>query len=232
MKRSKFIELFNSENGFIKIEFKNNVIDYNLYTALYIQSNYEYILREFNLNNIRLNNIKLNVTSYSGYIEVNLNEIYDHIINEHNILGQNKKLYRIESQDNLGIYNAGGFYLLSEKSNNKRKDPAYDDNLNHIFDSINDYSASGYKTKWNFAFENIEDLKEWISDKETYINLRDDNRHFHIKEIYVPENMIIVGNKQVIFQSEKIRTINKIEIKIFEKDFNLKILSHYNRLIQ
>lgn len=85
---------------------------------------------------------------------------------------------------------------------------------------MNDYnSTEKYKGDWNFAFDNLEDLKSWIGNKETYLNILNDKRGFNIKEIIVPDYMVINGDKQVIFKNDRIRTTNKIEFKTLEKYF-------------
>lgn len=216
MNRNKFLKLF--KDSFIEVKIDDKKIDNNLYINLKILTHIEEELKLFNLNEIRFIGFKskeLNIDN--NILKINLNEIYDYISKEHNITGLNRKLYRIESNDNLGIYNAGGAYLFKNKG---LGDPYHDEKLNTIFDSMNDYnSTEKYKGDWNFAFDNLEDLKSWIGNKETYLNILNDKRGFNIKEIIVPDYMVINGDKQVIFKNDRIRTTNKIEFKTLEKYF-------------
>jgi len=172
----------------------------------------------FNLPNLNIAKFSPEKQIEKDLLKFNINELYDYIINENNLLVQNIKLYRIESKDNLGIYDAGGLYLFDETENNLRLDPYNDNKLNHIFNSINDYDIDKkYKSKWKFAFENKEDLNKWIGSQKTYENIINDNRGFHIKELLVPENMVIKGNNQVIYKSEHVRMTSKIELQNLNK---------------
>jgi hypothetical protein len=172
----------------------------------------------FNLPNLNIAKFSPEKIIEKDLLKFNINELYDYIINENNLLGQNIKLYRIESKDNLGIYDAGGLYLFDETEKNLRLDPYNDNKLNHIFNSINDYDIDKkYKSKWKFAFENKEDLNKWIGSQKTYENIINDNRCFHIKELLVPENMVIKGNNQVIYKSEHVRMTSKIELQNLNK---------------
>jgi hypothetical protein len=226
MKRERFIELFNDSNTELNIDIEQGV-DANNYIKLYLLSEkFSHVwdkigLPEYRLFGFKMQHAKKNENIYT----INLNELYDHIANEHLLLGQDVTLYRIESADNLGIYNAGGKYLFSENSNNNRLDPFYDDKLNTIFNSINDYNINQYKNEWNFAFLKLEDLAKWIHDSETYQNIKNDYRKFNIKEIKVPENMVIIGHDQVIYKKSNIRSIKKLDFNTIENNFitqNLK----------
>lgn len=177
-------------------------------------NNYKNEFSIFNLTNLNIEKFSPEKQFENNFLRFNINELYDHIINEHNLLGQNIKLYRIESKDNLGIYDAGGLYLFDEDEKDFRLDPFNDKKLNNIFNSMNDYDIDKkYKSKWKFAFQNKEDLNKWIGGKKTYQNILNDNRSFHIKELLVPENMVIKGDNQVIYKSEHVRMSFKIELK-------------------
>lgn len=229
MKRERFIELFNDSNTELNIEIDKN-IDAKNYIKLYLLSEkFSHVWDKIGLPEYRLFNFKMQYTKQNGnQYSINLNELYDHIANEHILLGQDITLYRIESETGLGIYDAGGQYLFSEESNRKRSDPFYDAKLNQIFDSINDYNTDKYKNEWNFAFSKLEDLSNWVNDKETYQNIKDDYRKFNIKQITVPENMIIVGNGQVIYKKSNTRSVKTLNFNTIENIFLEKQLKRSN----
>lgn len=219
MNRNEFLKLFNSNH--IELEVEEKDVENILKINLMILSKKTKEIDSFNLNTVRFMGFKPKDKSFeNNTLKININEIYDHIIEEHNLLGQNKKLYRLESSDNLGIYDAGGIYLFSEEQRRKKNDPFYDDKLNSIFDSINDNGGiAKYKGDWKFAFDKLEDLIEWIGDNETYLNISKDSRGFNIKEITVPENMIIYGNKQAIFKDNSVRETLKLNLNTIEHQF-------------
>lgn len=230
MKRDRFIQLFNNNNPELNIKIDQNIADVNTYIKLYLLSEkFDHVwdkigLPEYRLFNFKMQHSKQNENEYS----INLNELYDHIANEHTLLGQDITLYRIESADGLGIYNAGGHYLFSEESRKRINDPFYDEKLNKIFNSINDYNINQYKNEWNFAFLKLEDLSNWIHDKQTYQNIKEDYRKFEIKQITVPENMLIIGNEQVIYKKDSIRSIKKLKFDIIENEFMPQKSKHKN----
>lgn len=219
MNRNEFLKLFKSNYLELNIEQKN--INNHIHINLSILSKINNELNFFNLNEIRLIGFKPREKIFENNIlKINVNEIYDHVIKEHNILGQNRTLYRVESNNDLGIYDAGGLYLFSEDIRKVKNDPYYDNKLKSIFDSMNDYeSKRKYKGDWKFAFENLDDLIEWIGDKETYLNILNDSKGFRIKELTIPENMIIYGAKQAIYKKDSVRSEIKINFNYIEKNF-------------
>ena len=220
MKRSRFIELFNSDNGILKIELKSQTTDYHFYTAIYLQSKFSHIFDKLNIKNLRLTKFRSKYSEvFDSSLNLNLNELYDFMVEEHNILGQNKTLYRLESKSGLGVYDSGGYYLFNEEHNKKRPDPFSDNKINHIFNSVNDYDSQTYKSEWKFAFSSLDELKNWIQDEKTFNNLKNDNRGYHIKEFLVPENMVIEGDSQIIFKDKFVRTSKSINLDSLNFDF-------------
>ncbi len=248
MNRDYFLNTFKTENNIITInlkdykEFFDTKIFQNLIMTMdlnndesidteeifnsrldsiikrHLLNQYQNEFSNFNLTNLNIGKFSPEKQIEKDLLKFNINELYDYIINENNLLGQNIKLYRIESKDNLGIYDAGGLYLFDENENNLRLDPYNDKKLNHIFNSFNDYDIEKkYKSKWKFAFENKEDLNKWIGSGITYSNIINDNRGFHVKELLVPENMVIKGEQQVIYKSENVRMSFKIELQDLNK---------------
>lgn len=151
--------------------------------------------------------------------QININNLYDMIKNVENYKEYKKDIFRIEGKENKGLYDTFFATLPVDEINhpNPRKDISFDG----IFDvNNNDYK---YFQKWSFGFKDLKDLKNWIMTDENQERL--ENSNCILKKITLDEDYIINGNKQLIFQSEKIlneETIDWKEIIKYNKNIKFK----------
>lgn len=222
MKRNDFINLFKSDlDDILKIKRDENK-NVNLFTSLYILSKYEDDLKKaLSLNQVNLMGLDIKYSRVTkNYVYLDLNELYDQVMKDNNLLGQNVTLYRIENKDGKGIITLGCSYLFGDRSTEISKVPYTDPSIAYIFVNRSDNHNGNYKNKWKFAFRSLEDLKDWIKDKNTFDSIKNNKEKFIINEICIPEKMVINGEKESIFESNSIRK-SKL-IKLDDVEFNFK----------
>lgn len=221
MKRTDFINLFNMhfDNKKMYETFKEPLYHFDIDIQTYndqesIQNEIKSHLNSFidilslSTDNI-INKFKIKI-EYDHYFEeeegsdccrynckLNINHFYDQYILSSNCSLKSIVLYRIESEKNEGIYSTA--FAETKNINQKQISPYEEPLLNSIFDNDMYSKDEEYKRKWYFAFKNIEQLQEWLSNdleqKLIQYNLK-------IKKITVPESFIIHGENQTIFQKE------------------------------
>lgn len=133
-------------------------------------------------------------------ITFDINKLYDSMQFDK---GDIQNIYRLCNKEGTGIYNMGiGFKYL----NSNQGSPFEDENFRFIFPNIS--YKSEYQKQWKFACENEEQLKLWLDKDENIKNLSDNGVFLAV--ITIPENFIIKGKEQVIFNEN---FVEKIEYK-------------------
>lgn len=133
-------------------------------------------------------------------ITFDVNKLYDSMQFEK---GEVKEIYRLCNKEGKGIYDMGiGFKYL----NSNQGSPFEDENFRFIFPDIS--YKSEYQKQWKFACENEEQLRLWLDKDENIKNLSD--KGVLLAVVAVPENFIIKGKEQVIFNEN---FVEKIEYK-------------------
>ena len=130
--------------------------------------------------------------------KININELYDNFCQY--LDKEITTIYRIETEKGQGLYSSK---FASLKVGDNHPCPRSDPLLNTIFNHNSFSSIDSYDTQWQFGFDNLEDLREWLGNEA-------DNIRFIIKEIQIFDNFVIRGNKQLIMKKNEI--ISKINI--------------------
>lgn len=133
-------------------------------------------------------------------ITFDVNKLYDSMQFDK---GDIQNIYRLCNKEGKGIYNMGiGFKYL----NSNQGSPFEDEKFRFIFPDIS--YKSEYQKQWKFACENEEQLRLWLDKDENIKNLSDNGVFLAV--ITIPENFIIKGKEQVIFNEN---FVEKIEYK-------------------
>lgn len=173
-----------------------NIKDFNIPKDL-IQVEFDYYHNEDEDNTSEL--IRHNVN-------LNLNILFDHIIENHSELNTDMTLlYRIENINGGGLYDGAGFSIMSRDVNegeNTQPCPSTEPTFMSIFDFQNRYVSNDYKRSWNFAFSSLNQLKNWVNCSDKLAELK--SLGFEIYEMKIPSNFVILGEKQTIFKNNKV----------------------------
>lgn len=154
--------------------------------------------------------------------EVDLNELYDMYFN--NIKDDETiKIYRIETKEGKGIYDAGlGFSLLTPG-----KAPYEDKGISLIFRKEN----TDYMKKWKFAFKDQKQIETWLDLKDEVKIYEMVKKNLELIEIKIKKNNVVEGEDQVIFKPETIISKKKITLDFFNnKPKNNKSLTMRGKL--
>ncbi len=139
-------------------------------------------------------------------VNLNLNILFDHIIENHSELNTDMTLlYRIENINGGGLYDGAGFSIMSRDVNegeNTQPCPSTEPTFMSIFDFQNRYVSNDYKRSWNFAFSSLNQLKNWVNCSDKLAELK--SLGFEIYEMKIPSNFVILGEKQTIFKNNKV----------------------------
>jgi hypothetical protein len=150
-------------------------------------------------------------------VSLNLNILFDSIINKHPEINSNlSSIYRIENKNGFGLYDGIGFSIMARNINeneNTQPCPSTEISFMSIFDWQNIHIPNEYKRSWNFAFSSLPQLENWINCPDKIKELK--TFGFEIYEVKVPENFVILGEKQTIFKNDKI-----VSKKIYEEPSN------------
>ena len=145
---------------------------------------------------------------------INLHYLYDQIA-----LNLNKNItlvdiYRIETIDGkIGLYGSAIAKDLFDE--HKQPSPLDDNKLKDVFN--NTLKNENYKRNWSFAFDTIDNVKQWMETEDLHALLEKTN--LCLKKITVPECYVIAGEKQTIFQKqyiveEAVCTLEPIKLKM------------------
>lgn len=159
--------------------------------------------------------------------EININELYDIIKKVEKYPVETVEVYRIETNDNRGLYDT--FFAALPVDEIHHPNPRLDTNFLGIFDNYNnDYN---YMNKWSFGFANVEDIKNWLLTEENQQKLQTIGGT--IKQITIDKNYVIYGNKQLIFKKEEKIAENVIDWKLLPQyqSTDIKIdINHYKTM--
>lgn len=130
--------------------------------------------------------------------KVNIDQLYDLYIIHSNFNLHTKQIYRIESRENDGLYS--GVFAKLDVDEHLHPAPFKDPAFKRIFSEPGRVQDEPYQDNWYFAFSNLQDLKSWTINDDNIKQLHDHG--YIIKKITLPENFMIEGNKQTIFQKK------------------------------
>lgn len=152
--------------------------------------------------------------------KININELYDIITKVESYSKENIEVYRVETNDDRGLYDT--FFAALPVDEINHPSPRDDKNFTGIFDHHNnDYN---YMQKWNFGFENLVDVKNWLLSEKNISTLK--NIGAGIRKITIDKNYVINGNKQIIFQKEEKLSETILELNVLQTiKFNQPILN-------
>lgn len=156
------------------------------------------------------------VCRYFAYI--NLNSLYDTVVSEKKMYGESRSIYRIEDAADKGLYSGVGFKIMCDSKTGIQPNPADDESFMSIFNQSDNYISESYKKSWQFAFNDLNQLKNWVGDKHALESLIQHN--YHIKEIIVSENCLIIGNEQVVYQPSGVQGHKQLPLSIATKLFD------------
>lgn len=127
---------------------------------------------------------------------INPNQIYDCLQRTNS---KSLTLYRLEHEKNadgiFGIANLNGI--------GNQISPYEDPQISKIFKSP--IQSNKYHLNWKFACLSKEELMEWIGD---YSIEKLEKSNIIIAEIKIPEEQVIIGHKQCIFNSNHVLSTN------------------------
>lgn len=146
-------------------------------------------------------------------VKCNLNELYDFIQVEDS---HSRTIYRICDLENKGVYFKGcGTFLNSNQGS-----PYEDKNFKYIFPDI--IYKSDYQSKWLFACKDYDQLKIWLNNEDNIKKLSE--RGMLLAKITIPENFLIEGKEQVIFNKDHVKKITYHNLNtLYLKNKNNKI---------
>lgn len=152
---------------------------------------------------------------YKLNVSFNINKLYD----DYSLMLESKEkiILRLEDKHGDGIYSKLG-YILESKCPNRNPDPFEDENINKIFYKKSDIK---YRRKWYFGFQNHNQIKNWLFEKNDLEQLK--KKDFLITEYKVSENFVVESDTQLIFLKEKATKIKSYTIDEYIKNKDKKI---------
>lgn len=149
------------------------------------------------------------IEGYLFALKINVNQLYDEVIANNQILTPTKTLYRVENDKGEGLYSS--FFGGDAGNQEHHTDPADDTALSVLFSHKLYYSNSKYSDDWHFAFNDMKDLKEWIHAEGFIPQLY--KKNFCVYQVEVPESAVILGEGQCAFQKSKIARQDVIDMQ-------------------
>lgn len=159
---------------------------------------------------------------YCQYLaNLNLNILYDKLI-DNKIINNDEMitLYRIESNDNKGLYDGIGYNILLNTEDYNHPGPEKEGNFMNIFAHSGHLLNNEYKAKWLFAFSDESQLKGWLGNKKVFDLLVEND--FQLKKITINSSKAIIGHSQAIYLGTNVDKVETLPMNTIEHLFTKK----------
>lgn len=207
-------------------EMSDNLIDLFLKTKEILNDAFNIDIIKEDLHELLFDKSVIKPT-YSGKIKLGFDyhSLYDCLLNKDKFESQpNIKIYRLETNNNKGIYQDYILNLPIEEYENfiddhkKRPPPLEDDCLKSLFCSRTIIDEE-YQKAWCFGFKNKKDILKWFNNKEI-LNKAISDSGAHIAVYSVPGTDYIASSKQAAFKIKNAKKVNQLKIESLNRKKN------------
>lgn len=168
--------------------------------------------------------LKDNYQKNKNILYVSYNKLFDLIVDKNLINNKTVKIYRIEGDSGLGIYqdlikknnSISSTFDISEET----PSPMSDGELKSIFGTSRIYVSEEYSQEWFFGFEDKKDIYKWFNSQEGLLEYIIKNGNAKIVEYEVSNNDIISTKTQSAFK--------KVNSKKITEEFLVSIIKNEN----